>query len=127
MASESQELKLYEEIKKSFSIKKGQMLMIEWDTADFSQLKIFLSENLDDIRERVFCCVIEHCPYALFDFINLEEASYRFVGRTFRKVEVLKTGEVLDFYYFGEKAPVSIEDIKKDFEKLKKLLNSKAS
>lgn len=127
MTSEAQELKLYEDIKKSFSVKKGEMLMLEWDIADFSQLRIFLTEDLGEIRRKVSRCAIEHRAFAIFDFLNQEKTTYNFRGRTFRKIEILKTGEVLDFHYFGEQKSFSIEDVKKDFEKLKKMLNSKAS
>ncbi len=127
MDKEALELKLYEDIKKSFSVEKGQMLMVEWDIAELSQVRTFLSEDLVAIRKKVSRCVIEHYPFAVFDYLNQAEVNYTFRGLIFKKVEVIRTGEILDFHYFGDQAPVNVEEIKKEFEKLKRMLNSKAS
>ena len=121
------EFKLYEEIKKSFTVEKGKILMFELTSEDITKLQPKIFDIHEDCMEAVSHCAINHIPYVIFDYMNQEELVYEFTSRRFRKYEVLKTGEILDFDFYGDEKPVTAEDIRKDFEKLKKMLNSKAS
>ena len=101
--------------------------MFELNSEDITKLQPKIFDIHEDCMEAVSHCAINHIPYVIFDYMNQEELVYEFTSRRFRKYEVLKTGEILDFDFYGDEKPVTAEDIRKDFEKLKKMLNSKAS
>ncbi len=116
------EFELYEKIKHAFSVEKGKILMLEITSKNISELVPEIINRFEDCIYRIRFFEENYKPYAIFDYLEQDYLIYEFKNKIFKKVEVIATGEILDFIFYGEDKPISKEDLKKDLEKLKYML-----